>query len=55
MMDTLKLLKEQKPENFTIMGGAFNIEGNETKYSETNIAFDTDSAVEFLITAKELR
>ena len=52
MMDTLKLLKEQKPEKFTIMGGAFNIEGNETKYSETNIAFDTDSAVEFFNNCK---
>ena len=26
------------------MGGAFKIEGNETKYAETNIAFDPDAA-----------
>lgn len=47
MRDTLKLLLEKKPNSFTIMGGAFNIEGNETKYAETNIAFDPDSAAEF--------
>lgn len=47
MRDTLKLLQKSKAENFTIMGGAFNIEGNETKYAETNIAFDSDSAAEF--------
>ncbi len=47
MNDTYKLLLSNKKANFTVMGGAFNIEGNETKYAETNIAFDPDAAVKF--------
>lgn len=31
----------------TIMGGAFNVPGNETEFSETNIRFDPDSAAKF--------
>lgn len=47
MSDTLALLKEKKKKNFLIMAGAFNVEGNETKYAETNVAFDPDAAAEF--------
>jgi len=47
MRDAIKLLKINKSQNFTIMEGIFNAEGNETKYAETNIAFDPDSAAEF--------
>lgn len=47
MSDTLALLKEMKKKNFLIMAGAFNVEGNETKYAETNVAFDPDAAAEF--------
>ena len=44
LTDTYKLYKKGRFSNLTIMGGAFNIQGNETKYAETNIAFDPDSA-----------
>lgn len=47
MSDTLALLKEEKNKNFIAMAGAFNVEGNETKYAETNVAFDPDAAAEF--------
>ena len=47
MRDTLTLLQNHTGKNFAVMGGAFNIEGNETKYAETNIAFDPDSAADF--------
>ncbi len=39
-----KLSKNNTIKNITLMGGAFTVEGNETQYAETNIAFDADSA-----------
>lgn len=53
MRDTLTLLQSHTGTNFVVMGGAFNIEGNETKYAETNIAFDPDSAAEFFKHCKD--
>lgn len=47
MRDALSLLREGNGKQYSVMGGAFHIEGNETKYAETNIAFDPDSAAEF--------
>lgn len=44
LTDVYKLCKKNKIKNITLMGGAFMIEGNETQYAETNIAFDPDSA-----------
>lgn len=44
LTDVYKLHKANGFKNITIMGGAFTIEGNETQYAETNIAFDPDSA-----------
>ncbi len=44
MTDPLKLVQKGNIEQITVMGGAFNIEGNETPYAETNIAFDPQSA-----------
>lgn len=38
------ILANHKVEQLTIMGGAFNVPGNETPFAETNIAFDTDAA-----------
>ncbi len=35
------------PEEIVIMGGAFEVPGNETPYSETNIRFDPDAGAEF--------
>ncbi|MEK6953203.1 MAG: nucleoside hydrolase [Nanoarchaeota archaeon] len=47
LTDVYKLNKTTGIKNITIMGGAFTVEGNETKYAETNIAFDPDSAHNF--------
>ena len=47
LTDIYKLQKTNGFKNITIMGGAFMIGGNETKYAETNIAFDPDSANNF--------
>lgn len=47
LTDVYKLNKKNKIKNITLMGGAFMIEGNETQYAETNIAFDPDSAHRF--------
>lgn len=44
LTDAYKLCKKTKIRNMILMGGAFGVEGNETKYAETNIAFDPDSA-----------
>jgi len=44
LTDVYKLHKTNGVKNMTIMGGAFTVEGNETQYAETNIAFDADSA-----------
>jgi inosine-uridine nucleoside N-ribohydrolase len=43
----LKLNEKCVFDDVTIMGGAFLIEGNETKYAETNIAFDVDAACKY--------
>lgn len=47
LTDVYKLYKTNGIKNITIMGGAFSVEGNETQYAETNIAFDPDSAHDF--------
>lgn len=47
LTDPLKLLQKNKISKITLMGGAFEIGGNETKYAETNIAFDPDAAKYF--------
>jgi len=44
LTDVYKLEKNNIIKNITLMGGAFTVEGNETQYAETNIAFDADSA-----------
>lgn len=44
LTDVDKLYRTSRFKKITIMGGAFTVEGNETQYSETNIAFDPDSA-----------
>lgn len=54
LRDTLTLVQKNRGGNYTVMGGAFNIEGNETKYAETNIAFDPDSAAEFFKSCSSL-
>ncbi len=55
LTDPLKLLREKRVNEITIMGGAFKIEGNETKYAETNMAFDPDSAKYFFDELKNLK
>lgn len=47
LTDVYKLYETNEFKNITIMGGAFSVEGNETRYAETNIAFDPDSAHQF--------
>ena len=47
LTDINKLHKNNGFKNIIIMGGAFSVEGNETQYAETNIAFDPDSAHNF--------
>lgn len=47
LTDPLKLLRSKSFKEITVMGGAFEVEGNETEYAETNIAFDPDSAKYF--------
>ncbi len=47
LTDTYKLCKDGKIKNITLMGGAFLVEGNETRFAETNIAFDPDAAYGF--------
>jgi len=47
MSGLVKLSNIYKPREITVMGGAFFEEGNETKYAETNIAFDPDAAHKF--------
>ena len=47
LTEVYKLQQKSKPKKITIMGGVFQEEGNETKYAETNIAFDADSACYF--------
>lgn len=47
LTDVNKLYKNNGFKNITIMGGAFLVEGNETQFAETNIAFDPDSAHDF--------
>lgn len=38
------ILDNHSVEQLTIMGGAFDVAGNETPFAETNIAFDPDAA-----------
>lgn len=38
------ILSKYKVRRLTIMGGAFDVPGNETPFAETNIAFDSDAA-----------
>lgn len=42
-----QLLKTKEISEITLMGGAFEIEGNETRFAETNVAFDSDAAAYF--------
>lgn len=54
LTDPLKLLRAGEIEEITLMGGAFGIEGNETKYAETNMAFDPDAAHYFFREQKDI-
>lgn len=47
MTDAEKILGAGTIKEAIVMGGAFTIPGNETKYAETNIAFDPDAAAHF--------
>lgn len=53
LTEPLKLLREKGIDEITIMGGAFKIEGNETKFAETNMAFDPDAAKYFFDEIKD--
>jgi len=55
MTDTLLALTKYKAKTFTIMGGAFEIPGNETDYAETNIAFDPDAAAQFFDVCRDVK
>ena len=46
--DVFKLSQKIKIKNLALMGGAFNVPGNETSHAETNIAFDPDATFEIL-------
>ncbi|MCW1930537.1 MAG: nucleoside hydrolase [Candidatus Kerfeldbacteria bacterium] len=48
MTDVAKITRNYPLESLYIMGGAFNVRGNETEYAETNIAFDPGAAQETL-------
>ncbi|MDO9231733.1 MAG: nucleoside hydrolase [bacterium] len=43
--DVFKLSQEVSLKEITLMGGAFDVSGNETSYAETNIAFDPDATL----------
>jgi inosine-uridine nucleoside N-ribohydrolase len=47
LTEPLKLIRKVGIKEITLMGGAYKIEGNETQYAETNIAFDPDAAKYF--------
>ncbi|MBI4990926.1 nucleoside hydrolase [Candidatus Gottesmanbacteria bacterium] len=47
MSGLVELTDIYRPCEITIMGGVFFEEGNETKYAETNIAFDPEAAQKF--------
>lgn len=47
LTDVYKMDKINGMKHITVMGGAFGVEGNETQYAETNIAFDADAAHNF--------
>jgi inosine-uridine nucleoside N-ribohydrolase len=55
LTDPLKIIRKEKIQEITLMGGAFEVEGNETKYAETNIAFDTDAAGLFFREIKNIQ
>lgn len=42
--DVMRKQKRGRSENMVVMGGAVQVPGNETPYSETNIRFDPDAA-----------
>lgn len=44
MTSVKEYMEKTKITEMIIMGGAFHVPGNETKYAETNIAFDPDAA-----------
>lgn len=44
MTDVYNAFLQRKYTELVVMGGAFNVPGNETPYAETNIAFDPDAA-----------
>ncbi len=44
LTDVCEVMKHNKVESLTLMGGALHVPGNETPYAETNIAFDPDAA-----------
>lgn len=47
LTDVYTMNKTNVMKHITVMGGAFEVEGNETQYAETNIAFDADAAHNF--------
>jgi purine nucleosidase len=48
MTNTLQLAQLGNIQRLTIMGGAFNVPGNETPLAETNVIFDADASAETL-------
>lgn len=50
--DLVKLQKKVSINKVMVMGGAFNVAGNETKYSEFNAAADPEAVSEFFKNAK---
>lgn len=57
LTDVYKILKgaKDKTESITVMGGVFKEEGNETKYAETNVAFDPEAAGLFFANCKGVK
>lgn len=54
MTDVHKLLQKEKFSEITIMGGAFNFKGNETEFSEYNIALDPEASSMFFEKCQEI-
>jgi purine nucleosidase len=55
LTEPLNLIREQRVEKITLMGGAFVVGGNETEFAETNIAFDPDAASSFFKESKKIK
>lgn len=57
MTELSEIQRQISSQTITVMGGVFLEEGNETKYAETNIAFDADAAAIFFrnITSEKVR